>query len=146
MREGGIFGNLKEWAGKQFARCLKIAGILHLCEHEPTENISGQTAMNAVNIAMWTENHALKAFSGAIADSQEVRDAKYILSKLKSSQKDTVSKRELLRLCRALNADEAEEPLSLLEDMNIIKRDSVTSERQGRPKETIKINPLIIKS
>lgn len=146
MREGGIFANLKEWASKQFARCLKIAGILHLCEHEPAEQINGQTAMNAMSVAVWCENHALKAFSGAIADSQEVRDAKYILSKLKSSRRDTISKRDLLRLCRALNADEAEEPLSLLEDMNIIKRDTILSERQGRPKETIKINPLIIKS
>ncbi|MGN0575185.1 MAG: YfjI family protein [Ruminococcus sp.] len=146
MREGGVFGNLKEWASKQFARCLKVAGILHLCEHEPAEQINGQTAINAVSIAVWCENQALKAFSGAIADSHEVRDAKYILSKLKCINKDTVSKRELLRLCRALNADDAEEPLALLEDMNIIRRDIISSERQGRPKETIKINPIIIKS
>ena len=33
LKPGVQFEYLKEWANKQFARCLKIAGILHLCEH-----------------------------------------------------------------------------------------------------------------
>lgn len=142
MRECGIFENMKEWASKQFARCLKITAVLHLCEHEASEPITGQEALNGISISTWCENHALKAFSGGINDTQEVRAAKYILSKLKSSRKDTISKRDLLRICRSLNADESEEPLSLLEDMNIIKRD-IESGKQGRPKETIRINPII---
>lgn len=142
MREGGRFGSLREWASKQFARCLKITAILHLCEREENELITGQEAMNGIAISMWCENHAIKAFSGAVSDSQEVKDAKYILSRLKSSRKDSISKRELLRLCRALNADEAEEPIQLLEDMKIIRRDIISSDKQGRPKEIIKINPF----
>lgn len=53
IRDGGIFENLKEWASKQFGRALRIAGILHLCEHEPTERLTGQTAMNSIAIATW---------------------------------------------------------------------------------------------
>lgn len=143
MREGGIFENMKEWTSKQFARCLKITAILHLCEAEQSEIITGAEAMNGISISMWCENHALKAFSGEMNDTREIKNAKYILSKLKSSRKSIIAKRDLLRLCRALNADEAEEPLSILEDMNIVKRDTIKSDKQGRPKEMMKVNPFI---
>lgn len=143
MRPGGIFEHLKEWAAKQFAKCMKIAAILHLCEYGIDDRINEQTALNAVNIAMWTENHALKALSGDMTDTQEEKDAKYILSKLKQSDKDVITKRELLRMCRALSAEEAEKPLEILEDMKCIKRNIVKTGKQGKPKEIIKINPLI---
>lgn len=52
---------MREWANKQLGRSLKIAGIFHLCAHEPQEPLSGQTALNAVSVAMWAENQALKA-------------------------------------------------------------------------------------
>ncbi len=50
MLSGGIFENMKEYASKQFGKVLKIAGLLHLCEHTADEHINGQTAMNAVSI------------------------------------------------------------------------------------------------
>ncbi|MDE7364506.1 MAG: DUF3987 domain-containing protein [Ruminococcus sp.] len=52
IRDGGIFENLKEWASKHFGRALRIAGILHICEHEPTEQLTGSTAINAISISM----------------------------------------------------------------------------------------------
>ena len=142
MREGGLFAGLKEWASKQFARCLKIAAILHLCEYGADKPITAQEAMNGINISMWCENHALKAFSGAVSDSQEIKDAKYILSRLKNSNREIISKRDLLRKCQSLKADECEEPLELLEDMKYIKREITESSERGRPKEMIKINPF----
>ena len=145
IRDGGIFENLKEWASKQFARALRIAGILHICEHEPTEWLTGQTAMNSIAIAMWAENHALNALSGSASEPQEVRNAKYILNKLKKSEKSLVSKSELLRLCQTLRAFEFEAPLELLEDMNCIRIEIIKNGERGKPKERIKINPLIKK-
>lgn len=139
IKKSGIFENVKEWVSKQFARALRIAGILHLCEHEPSEILSGQTAINAVNISMWAENNALLALGGC---SDEEKNAKYILDRLKKSKLDSLSKRELLRLCRKLSASEFETPLEILEDMNIIRRKFIR-DGAGRPKETIKINPLI---
>ena len=143
IRDGGIFENLKEWASKQFARALRIAGILHICEHEPTEWLTGQTAMNSIAVAMWAENHALNALSGSASEPQEVRNAKYILNKLKKSEKDLISKSELLRLCRTLRAFEFDAPLELLEDMNCIRIEIIRNGERGKPKERIKINPLI---
>lgn len=145
IRDGGIFENLKEWASKQFARALRIAGILHICEHEPTEWLTGQTAMNSIAVAMWAENHALNALSGSASEPQEVRNAKYILKKLQKSDKDILSKSELLRLCRTLRAYEFDEPLELLEDMKCIRIEIVKNSEHSKPKERIKINPLIKK-
>lgn len=143
MREGGIFENLKEWASKQFARALRIAGILHLCEHEATEKLTGQTAQRAVKIAEWAENHALKAMSGTASEPTEIKNAKYILKKLKKSEKIIFSKSELLRFCQTLKAYEFDAPLEILEDMGYIRIEIIRSGERGKPKERIKINPNI---
>lgn len=143
MRKGGIFENLREWASKQFARCLKIAGILHLCEHEATDQISGQTALNAVSIAIWTENHALKALSAEMLNTEEKRNAAYILSRIKASDKLELSKREIKRLCKAIKEDQKfDGSLELLEDMKCIKQIQ-NIPNNGRPSIKYKINPLI---
>lgn len=143
IRDGGIFENLKEWASKQFARVLRIAGILHICEHSPTEQLTGQTAMKSIEIAMWAENQALNALSGSASEPQEVKNAKYILNKLKKSEKSLVSKSELLRLCQTLRAFEFDAPLEILEDMNCIRIEIIRNGERGKPKERIKINPII---
>lgn len=145
MREDGIFENMVEWASKHFARCMRIAAILHLCEHSAKEELSEQTAINAIGIATWAENHALKALSGESSDTQDVKDAKYILSRVKKKGITELSKRELLRECKSFHTqDEIEPPLELLEDMKIIKRE--TRQTKGRPKEMIKFNPVILLS
>lgn len=143
IRDGGIFENLKEWASKHFGRALRIAGILHICEHPPTEKLTGDTAMKSIEVAMWTENHALNALSGSASEPQEIRNAKYILNKLKKSEKELISKSELLRLCQILKAFEFDEPLEILEDMNCIRIEIIRNGERGKPKERIKINPLI---
>lgn len=141
IRDGGTFENLKEWASKQFGRVLKIAGILHLCEHEPTEFLTGQTAINSISIAKWTESQALNALSGNVEPTE--KNAKYILKKLQRSEKSIISKSELLRLCQTLRAYEFDEPLEILEDMNCIKLEIIRNGERGKPKERIKINPFI---
>ena len=99
--------------------------------------------MNSIEIAMWAENQALNALSGSASEPQEVRNAKYIIKKLQKSDKDILSKYELLRLCRTLRAYEFEAPLDLLEDMNCIRIEIIRNGERGKPKERIKINPLI---
>ncbi|MDE6671701.1 MAG: DUF3987 domain-containing protein [Ruminococcus sp.] len=143
IRDGGTFENLKEWASKQFGRALRIAGIFHLCEHEPAERLTGQTAINSIAIATWAENHALNTLSGTASEPTEIKNAKYILKKLQKSNKNILSKSELLRLCRILRAYEFDAPLEILEDMNCIRIEIIRNGERGKPKERIKINPLI---
>lgn len=142
MRPGGMFENMVEWAAKHFARCMRIAAILHLCEHSIIENLNEQTAINAISISLWAENQALKALSGEMNDSQEVKDAKYILSRVKCKGITELSKRELLRLCQRFDSqEELEASLELLEDMKVIKR-TTYQKVKGRPSERIKFNPI----
>lgn len=142
--DGGIFEYMKEWGNKQLGRAFKIAGILHLCEHTPEEPLSGQTALNAVSIAMWSGNHALKAF-GEICASEEDKTAEYIYKRIKQSGKLEMNKRDIMRQCRKIkSADDFEEPLKTLEDMGYIRE--VTSDYSGagrKPSAVYKVNPLI---
>lgn len=142
IRPGGLFENMVEWAAKHFARCMRIAGTLHLCEHSAADELNEQTAASAISIAVWAENHALKALSGEMNDNQETRDAKYILSRVKEKRVSELSKSELLRMCRRLKADEIEAPLELLEDHSMIKREFINVPKTRKPREIIKFNPL----
>ena len=67
-----------------------------------------------------TENQALNALSGSASEPQEIKNAKHILNKLKKSDKDIISKHELLILCRPLKSAECDEPLDLLEEMHCL--------------------------
>jgi len=145
LKPGGQFEYIKEWANKQFARCLKIAGILHLCEHSADELPDEQTAMRAVNISMWAENQAIKAFSGAAVEDENTSKARYIVSKIKDKRGGVLTGRELLRVCRRFKSiAELEEPLSLLCDMNYLQEQSTDYSGTGRkPCTQYSVSPLI---
>ncbi|MGN1134195.1 MAG: YfjI family protein [Oscillospiraceae bacterium] len=144
MRPGGRYENMKEWASKQFAKCLRIAAILHLCDHTTSEPINGDTAFHACGIALWTEEHAVKALAGDMTDTKEIKNAKYILSRLKQQDKDELTFRELKHQCRAIHEDkDFEEPLAILEERNYIK--GYIQKTKGRSSERYKLNPLIDK-
>ena len=141
VQPGGIFENSKDYANKQLSKALRIAALLHLCEHDVSERISGQTAMNAINISLWTENQALRALDADVMSDTE-KNARFIIGKLKK-RKDTVFKQyDMLRMCRRLNGDTLTEALELLDEMNVI---SYCEEKQtkGRPIKIIKVNPAI---
>lgn len=93
MRDGGTLERMRKWASKQFARCLKIASVLHLCEYSP---VTGSEALNAVSIVIWCENHAIRAFGDYIKDMPEVNNAKYILNKLKRDGRESYKKRDVI--------------------------------------------------
>lgn len=142
MCNGGIFENMKEYASKHFGKVLKIAGLLHLCEHTTEEPINGQTAMNAINIGLWAENQVLLAFDGGTVEDEITKNAKYIISRLKLSGNEIMTKRELKHLCRAIHDDAAfDEATELLEDMNYMRSERI--ETAGRPSVRYYINPFI---
>ena len=141
VQPGGIFENSKDYANKQLSKALRIAALLHLCEHDVSERISGQTAMNAINISLWTENQALRALDADVMSDTE-KNARFVIGKLKK-RNDTVFKQyDMLRMCRRLNGDTLTEALELLDEMNVI---SYCEEKQtkGRPIKIIRVNPAI---
>lgn len=143
MQTGGIFENMKDYASKHFGKVLRIAGLLHLCEHTADEPINGQTALNAVSIGLWAENQALLAFDGGAGDSEVIKNAKYIVSRLKSSDSEVLTRRELKHLCRSIHNDnDFDKPLELLEEMHYLRKE-INSNTGGRPSEKYIINPLV---
>lgn len=89
-QSGGIFEHIANYAEKQYTIGLKIATLLHLCEHEPSELISEFTAQQAVNIMMWAQNQALKAFSGEVGEDPLIVMAYQIIDKLLKKRKGQV--------------------------------------------------------
>lgn len=142
MHSGGMFENMKEYASKHFGKVLKIAGLLHLCEHSPNEPINGQTALNAVTIGLWAENQALSAFNG-LEEDVITQNAMYIISRIKTSDKPELSRREIRRLCKAIKEEQKfDELLEFLEDMKYIKQIQ-NDTNKGRPSIKYIINPFI---
>ena len=144
FHEGNMFEDLKEWGNKQVGRAFKIAGILHLCEHQADELLNGDTAFKAINIAVWAEEQALKAF-GEYADSEEDKQVKYVLGRIKKSGSLMLTKREIMRNCQKFKTiEELEEPLEILLDMGYIREINTEYTGTGRkPSPKFKINPLI---
>ncbi|MBP5267832.1 MAG: DUF3987 domain-containing protein [Ruminococcus sp.] len=150
MQQGERFENMKEWASKQFARALRVAGLFHLTEHSTDIRqavqtpLSGETASTALELCRWSEAQAYHALSGEGTESETVRNAKMILDKLKKLKAENIPKGKLLSMkIGSLTSQESQEPLELLEELNYIRTIEQRSGQKGRPKETIYINPNI---
>lgn len=134
--------SLAEWAGKLCGKVLRIAGILHLCEHSADEILDELTMQRAVFIGSYFIDHAKQAFEvmGNNADSE---NAIYVLSKLKQLGKECINKSELKRICRKFNTiDELNSVLELLEDCNYIR--IITQQNtKARATTLIKVNPAM---
>lgn len=81
-QSGGLFEFIPNYAEKQLANALKIAALLHLCEHKPTEPINGTTAQAAIQITIWCFNQALRAFSGDVNENPVILTAYKVLEKM----------------------------------------------------------------
>lgn len=144
LKKGGFLNEISEWGGKLESKTLRIAGLLHLCEHTAQEKIDEKTINDACLIGHYFAQHGLAAYN-IMGVNPTIDDAKYILQKLKTLNESVVSKHDLLLKCRKFDAESAEKPLQLLEDMHYIKRViGKSGSKGGRPSETIKINPLIV--
>ena len=146
MQQERKFGNMKEWASKQFARALRVAGIFHMAENKGLidKPLSGQTALYAIALSLWEEEQAMVAFSGECTDSEAVRNAKLILEKLMKLKVNEMTKSEmLLRKITRLSAKELCEPLELLADLNYIRVIEERSSPKSKPKMIIQVNPNI---
>ncbi len=97
--------------------------------------------MKAINIAMWAENQAHKAFDGTAFEDKTTKDAKYLLGKLRENKQAIWAKNDILQKCRALNAAKIGEALELLDEMKCIRL--IEERTKTKTKLTIRVNPLI---
>lgn len=138
--------DMEEWAGKYHGQVIRIAGILHCCLHgvdSAAELVSGGTMQNAITIGQYFLEHAKAAFGlMGLNESQDVKDAKYILRRINSTGQSEISKMDLIRLCGRFKSVEEMEPiLNLLIDRGYIRIEKAKTGKRGRPAETIHLNP-----
>ncbi len=142
LRANGIFNNLKDFANKQFAKVLRIASLIHLCEHSEDEFINELTVTNAIKIGLWLERQAIAALESDMISETE-KNAKFVLQKLKTLDTDKpLSQRDICRKCRKLDAKAIQDALEYLDDMNVVKYQDEKKSR-GRIRHIITINPDI---
>jgi hypothetical protein len=80
--ENELSGSISEqWIDKQYGRCIRIAGLLHMVEHEATEPLDEKTAYSAIQIAKWTETQYLHSTQEIIVDPV-IETAKQLYSKI----------------------------------------------------------------
>lgn len=124
---------IEDWAGKYHGQVMRIAGLLHVCAFKdkaanfPLE----REIMNAAErIGEYFLAQAKAIYQGAgLAESQIVKDAKYILKRLDESGKNPITKRDLQRLCQKTGLDTMEkiEPvLDLLAEHGYIRIEDAT--------------------
>lgn len=152
------FEDIEDWAGKLHGNTMRIAGVFHLIKHRVdahNEPLSADTMEAAVQVGKYYLEHSKAAFDiMGLSDPQDVKDAKYIISRLgqidrndKTDKIDKIiSKRDLFRLCQQFKAiDEMELGLTILKEHGYIAIRKEKSEKGGRPSEKIYINPEYIK-
>ena len=135
------------WAGKYHGQVMRTAGILHCCTHggaSAEQAVSLETMKNAEAIGSYYLAHAQAAFQVmGLSDGPEVKDAKYILKRLRG--KPEISKRDLFQLCngRFRSVEDMEPGMKALAERGYIAVETVKT--GGRPTEKIRINPELQK-
>lgn len=143
---------IEDWAGKLHGNTMRIAGILHILKHRLNSvNIllEEDTMKSAITIGKYYLEHSKAAFDiMGLMETQDIKDAKYIVSRLIPNTKNTnntkneITKRDLWQLCKGHFSSVAEmEPgLQCLVEHGYI---AIVKESQGkgRPSEKIYVNP-----
>ena len=129
---------------------MRIAGILHVVKHKSNAInvlLEEDTMKSAIEIGKYYLEHSKQAFDiMGLSDPQEVKDAKYIISRIDSNSKNSkirlISKRDAFDLCKGHfgTVEEMEPGLKCLEEHGYIAIKPEKSGR-GRPSEKIYINP-----
>lgn len=113
------YADFADWAGKLVGSTARIAALLcradtnivyeFLTDPEPLV-VSGEIMEKAICISRYFTEHAKAAFSLFGAD-EGIRNCKYVLSAIKKAGLAEVSRRDIMRLCRALKTKEAVQPV-----------------------------------
>lgn len=144
----GDLNDLEGWAGKFHGQVMRIAGILHCCIHAENSaeiSVSLNTMKAAQTIGNYFLQHAQAAFQiMGMTESQDTKDARYILRRLKENGQMEINKRDLIRSCQKFRNAEAMEPgLAELERRGYIRIETVRTGKRGNPPQIVYLNPNI---
>ena len=135
--------SIADWAARHHGRVARIAGLLHLCEHSPSEPIGEPTMRAALEIGDYLLAHGIAALTGP--DEK----ARSVLRWLEKHGAATVTVRDLHRgpLGGKGPVDQAEALAQMLEVHGALRCLPPGRARPGRPKSpAYAVNPELLAS
>ncbi len=152
MKPGNPMEGIKDWGSKLPGEVLRIAGLLHVAEHD-REAINLPISINIINdscaIGAYFREHALAIF-GLMGEDPWIQSAKTVLDYIKHIKPDKFKRSDILRHKNVFKTVKDVMPgLEVLIERNFIrelKSESVGNRRpeRGRPESTMyEVNPKI---
>jgi hypothetical protein len=145
LRPDGKLAPCQGWGGKICGFTLRLAGLLHVSQHETTSLTINDDAMDkAVFIAELLVDHAVAAY-GLMGCDQAIQDAKEVFYWITSINKPSFTKTEILlafRNKKAGKADRLNKALEILTNRNMLS-DPIALPTK-KPTITHHINPAIL--
>lgn len=150
---------IEEWAGKLHGNTMRIAAIFHIVKYgwdAVNVPLEAETLAGAIKVGQYYLEHSMAAFDMmGLSDPQDVKDAKYIISRIEQNTNNTnntnntqnsvesISKREVWQLCKGhfKSVEEMEPGLQVLVERGYIAIKKEKPAGRGRPSEQIYINP-----
>lgn len=113
------YADIADWAGKLVGNVARISGLLCRAETDVCRDflavpeslkVTGETMESAIRIGRYFIEHAKAAFSILGAD-ESVRNCKYVLNAIVKNGLVECTRRDLMRLCRALKTTAKIQPV-----------------------------------
>lgn len=146
MSENGSLSDHREFFGKLPGKTLRIAGLLHHCEHAPAKCISDETMSAAIEISRYYGQHYLKMMCAESYDDTP----QLVLNKMtKQAKKDGVpiiSFRNIKRSVRRLTDEQVRDALEVLTAHKFIFYVPPEPGSGNRRKESYALNPILLES
>lgn len=142
---GASLEAIRDWGGKLVGAVLRIAALFH-CWYHPLDAaahpIPASTLQQAMSIGDFFASSARRAYN-VLEYSGKYNLAHYVLDKLRGCEDLTITRSELLHLCRRRCAvsEMLKEPLSLLEEAGYLRLER-KRDVPHRPALTVQLNPL----
>ena len=151
----------KTWLGKLHGTTIRIALVYHCFEwlEDSAENkISGETMKAAIETGRYYQAHAEAAFNlMGLMEPPEVRDAKYIMSRIDSTGQTEIRLRDLHQICKDRKGMETKEGMIpglnclikhgyiRIQKKSVAAQNPQNAQKGGRPSEIVHVNPEYIK-
>lgn len=146
LRPSGKLHPIAGWAGKICGFALRLAGLLHVMEHDDRSiEISKQTMGRALKLANVLISHSLTAFD-LMAVDEATKKAQSVLEWVKANGETTFSRNKCHKALNGQfkNVGELTEALDILKEQNIINGpETIRPEGKGRPSIVYTVNPAL---
>ncbi len=143
MSDNGSLAEYREFFGKLTGKTLRIAELLHLCEHSTNECVSVKTMSGAIEISEYFGKQYLKMMCADNYDDTPQYVIEKIIAKAKRDEVTIISLRNIKRAVRKLPEEQVTDALEILCDKKYLFRISPPHDG-SRKKESYEINPYLL--